>query len=241
MAKLELPTLVGGYLDYQKLNAAFVTIEEWSNTVLSRDGTIPNGMEADLDLNGHTLLNTGFSSDPDSIATLGQVDAIIQQYSSGIVTQSQETQTATAGQTVVALAGRPYAPGSNNLAVFINGVRKFVGVDYTELSPTSFQMITPLTLGQKIVITVNDFYGTVTLPTLVVTWDNVANKPDTALRWPTWTEVTDKPVLFAPAAHQHDAADITTGRLVDARRGVYVQASLPTLGAGDAGALYFWG
>jgi len=34
------------------------------------------------------------------------------------------------------------------------------------------------------------------MPSLV--WDNIVGKPDQATRWPTWTEVTDKPASFGP-------------------------------------------
>lgn len=35
-------------------------------------------------------------------------------------------------------------------------------------------------------------------------WDNVNNKPDTATRWPKYSEVTDKPLSFPPESHNHD-------------------------------------
>ncbi|PSL06536.1 tail fiber domain-containing protein [Cecembia rubra] len=36
------------------------------------------------------------------------------------------------------------------------------------------------------------------------TWSLVANKPDTATRWPSWDEVTNKPVVFNPSGHSID-------------------------------------
>lgn len=36
-----------------------------------------------------------------------------------------------------------------------------------------------------------------------VAWDNITNKPDTATRWPSWTEVTGKPSSFTPSTHTH--------------------------------------
>lgn len=57
-------------------------------------------------------------------------------------------------------------------------------------------------------------------PTLFPTsWDLVANKPETATRWPSWTEVTSKPTTFTPSAHTHSAADITSGTLPVGRGG----------------------
>src|SRR5690606_36587354 len=44
-----------------------------------------------------------------------------------------------------------------------------------------------------------------------------ARLPVYATRWPTWSEVTDKPSTFPPDAHTHSASDITSGTLSDAR------------------------
>lgn len=50
-----------------------------------------------------------------------------------------------------------------------------------------------------------------------VDWPDITSKPDTATRWPTWTEVTGKPATFAPSAHTHDAGDVFTGQFVNGR------------------------
>ena len=44
-----------------------------------------------------------------------------------------------------------------------------------------------------------------------VPWSGVQNKPETATRWPTWSEVTSKPNSFTPSAHTHAWGDITSG------------------------------
>ena len=44
-----------------------------------------------------------------------------------------------------------------------------------------------------------------------VPWTGVSDKPTTATRWPTWSEVTDKPNSFTPSAHTHAWGDITSG------------------------------
>ena len=41
-----------------------------------------------------------------------------------------------------------------------------------------------------------------------VPWTGVTNKPNTATRWPTWSEVTDKPLTFAPSAHTHTWSEV---------------------------------
>lgn len=37
------------------------------------------------------------------------------------------------------------------------------------------------------------------------TWDRIEEKPETATRWPSWSEVTNKPSTFMPATHNHDS------------------------------------
>lgn len=41
-----------------------------------------------------------------------------------------------------------------------------------------------------------------------IDWNRVTNKPDQATRWPSWSEVTDKPSAFPPSAHSHAASDL---------------------------------
>ena len=59
MAKLSLQNISAGYVSTAALNANFDAIETALENTLSRDGTTPNQMEADLDLNGHDILNAG--------------------------------------------------------------------------------------------------------------------------------------------------------------------------------------
>jgi hypothetical protein len=57
MAKLVLTDITGSYASVAALNANFALIETSLENTLSRDGTTPNTMSADLDLNSHDLLN----------------------------------------------------------------------------------------------------------------------------------------------------------------------------------------
>lgn len=40
-------------------------------------------------------------------------------------------------------------------------------------------------------------------------WSEVMAKPDEATRWPTFSEVADKPAAYPPSAHKHTLADIS--------------------------------
>jgi hypothetical protein len=241
MAKVTVASIVSGYLAAGDLNAALLTLATAFDNTVSRDGTTPNAMEADLDLNGHVLLNSGISDNPSALVSLEAMQDYVDSRASDLLIQRTQTFTATASQTDFVLTEFTYTPASGNIAVYVDGVRKFQPTDYTEESSTLIKFVVGLTVGQKVVVVQTDFIATVELPTHQHSWGQITGTPVFTTRWPTWSEVTDKPTTFTPAAHNQDANTITTGRLADARRGVFVQASAPTgLGAGDAGVLWFW-
>lgn len=239
MPKITLPTVESGYLSTEALNQAFTDIAEAFDNTLSRDGTTPNQMQADLDLNGFAIINPGGSESGDSLITRSEMEDFVTEVSSGIVLQKQEIQTSGSGQTAFTLTTFTYEPGANNLAVYVNGVRKFSPTDYTETNATTITFLAGQTLGVKVQFVSNEFLGNITLPTHTHPWSQITGAPVFTTRWPDWTEVTGKPTTFTPSTHTHSTADITTGTgLADARRGVWVQASQPT--AGRVGELWFW-
>ena len=61
MAKLTLSTIGSRYGSIDALNANFDAIEAALENTMSLDGTAPNGMEVDLDMNSHKIINL---SDP---------------------------------------------------------------------------------------------------------------------------------------------------------------------------------
>jgi len=62
MAKLTLTDIESGYLSVEAVNANNALIEAALENTLSRDGTTPNTMSADLDMNGYSLLNVTATS-----------------------------------------------------------------------------------------------------------------------------------------------------------------------------------
>lgn len=56
-------------------------------------------------------------------------------------------------------------------------------------------------------------------------WGSITGKPETATRWPTWSEVSGKPSSFPPSSHNHD--DRYPRRMAGASR-IWVQASTPS-------------
>lgn len=59
MAKINLNNIEAGYLSNTAYNANNDLIEAAFENTLSRDGTTPNQMEANIDMNGHLILNQG--------------------------------------------------------------------------------------------------------------------------------------------------------------------------------------
>lgn len=239
MSKIDLETLSSGYMDVQLLNRNFTRIEEWSDTVMSRLGEAPNQLEADLDLNGNQILNVGLTpSDPSSLVSYAAMTAYVEDRASGIVLLRRHSFTATPGQTEETLPTFTYVPGTSNLAVYADGVRLFAPTDITESGPTTVTFNTPLVGGEQVEILSTEFLGTTTLPPHQHGWGDIVGPPDTATRWPTWGEVENKPTTFPPGAHNHPASSITSGRLADARRGVYVQSGAPA--SPQTGDLWIW-
>ncbi len=60
MAKApNLPTITGQFASSELLNRAFRDIEDALENTVSLDGSIPNAMLADFDMNGFNILNAG--------------------------------------------------------------------------------------------------------------------------------------------------------------------------------------
>lgn len=67
-----LTTISTGYYSTTALNNNFDEIETAFGNTLSLDGSTPNAMEADFDLNGYNILNAGnvFTDGGSNLATL---------------------------------------------------------------------------------------------------------------------------------------------------------------------------
>lgn len=239
MAKVTLPTLAAGYLDVDTANNALQQIAAAFDNTVSRDGSTPNSMEADLDLNSNRIVNVAPGVNSNDAATLGQLTEAVDARASGVVVQRIEQQTPTNGATVLTFTTLEYEPGANNLALFKNGVRLFVPGGYAETSSTSVTLVVAANGTDVFTAVVNEFLGTVEEATGDVAWSRLINLPDFATRWPAWGEVTGKPTTFTPAAHVHATTDITSGNsFADGYRGVFVQSTTPT--ATRTGDLWFW-
>lgn len=239
MAKLTLPTLESGYLSTDALNDALQAIEAWSDTVLTRDGNAPNAMLADLDLNGYSLLNLGESDDAGALLTYSQMQAYVDGKSSGLIRQTIQSFTATAGQTVFVLTDFTYSPNTGNLAVYRNGIRQFSPTNYVETNSSTITFGAGVSLNDKIQVVSNEFLATIALPPHQHPWSQITGVPVYTTRWATFDEITNKPATYPPSVHQHATTDIVSGpSFLDQFRGVNVQATQPT--ASRVGDLWLW-
>lgn len=140
----------------QNINQNNERIQEAFDNFVSRDGTGPNQMEADFDVNGYALLNVGDPVNENDGVNLRSIRPLVQQFASEIVSEAVfgeiviDTFTATAGQTSVTLSA---PPGSiENTTTTVDGLTRRPTLDYT-LSGSTLQTLTflsPLTLNQKV-------------------------------------------------------------------------------------------
>lgn len=118
MAKLILNTIGSRYGSIDSLNDNFDAIEQALENTLSRDGTSPNAMEADLDMNNNDILNTK-NVFTNKLFINGQEVAPSSAVILPTVYSSYEF-IAFAGQTVFSIA--PYNANNSNVSVYVNGL-----------------------------------------------------------------------------------------------------------------------
>lgn len=145
MAKLILNTIGSRYGSIDSLNDNFDAIEQALENTLSRDGTSPNAMEADLDMNSNDILNAS-----DIYTQTLYINGVQVEPSNGVTAgvafQTYEF-TATAGQTTFSVS--PATPYVSSITVIVNGLQ----LSPNELNVSGTNVITPaLTLGDEVVI-----------------------------------------------------------------------------------------
>ena len=124
----------------------------FKNTYQNSAGTVLNTNPVVLDANGQCIAYGTGSYRQQVYDVYGnlvwdvQVDSPL---TSGNQTYDIEEQTftATSGQTVFTLTTMSYVPGTNNLVVFVDGLKQIVGVNYTETSSTVVTFTTGLHVG----------------------------------------------------------------------------------------------
>lgn len=140
------------------INSNSQKIEDAFANTLSRDGSGPNQMEADIDLNDHYLLNVADPVNEADGVNLRSVRPLVERFAAQIVetavfgTQIVDPFTATPGQTDFALSE---PPGSiENVSLFIDELAKLPGVDFTLTGSTLQKLVVtpPLSGGETVLI-----------------------------------------------------------------------------------------
>lgn len=163
MAKLTLNTIGSRYGSIDALNANFDAIETALENTLSRDGTLPNNMDANLDMDSNRIINMADAINNADAVTLRQVNGIIAAASTGIIASLRENFVATSGQTVFNISSFTYNPGSNNLAVYLDGVRQYPGTSYTETDNNTITFSAGLHAGALVMLISNESVDTANL------------------------------------------------------------------------------
>lgn len=153
MAKLILDDVQSNYASLATLNDNFAKIEQAIENTLSRDGSVPNQMNVELDMNGRRIINLPSATAPTEPVTFGQwsANATTVQFNG----TAKQTIIATAGQTIFTLSTITYTPGLNNLSIYVNGLKQ-VGSDYVETSTSTVTFVEALNLNDKVEFVINE-------------------------------------------------------------------------------------
>lgn len=156
MAKIDPLSDVGNLVNMASARATInqnaQRIEEAFDNTLSRDGSGPNEMHADIDLNSHKLLNVAAGEADTDAANLGQVREELARLAAGPSAAATAgvpfTVNVTEGQTDVPLPGlkTPWVPQ----AVFYNGIFQDPGA--YKLSSSGLTFTEPLPVPGRVVV-----------------------------------------------------------------------------------------
>src|SRR5690606_32480243 len=114
---------------------------------------------------------------PNSLVSLATVQSYVDSRASGIVQLRRQTSVATNGQQDVPITAFQYVPGTENLSVYVDGVRKFYPVDYDETDATHITFVTPFTGGEVLELFSTEFVGNISLPVHTHAWTDIFGAP----------------------------------------------------------------
>jgi len=121
MAKLTLSTIGSRYGSIDALNANFDAIEAALENTLSLDGTAPNGMEVNLDMNSHKIINLADPLNNGDAVTKGWLleqegNAAASAEAAALSASLAEQSAVDAANSVASLNPEAYAQKANNLS-----------------------------------------------------------------------------------------------------------------------------
>ena len=165
--KPSITTVASGYQSTTTINSNTQNLRDAFDNTLSLDGSTPNAMLADLDMNSNDIINvdklylSGLYIDGQPVAP-GTLNY------NGII---KETQTATSGQTVFNLTTMTYNPGINSLSVYVDGVYQNPST-YTENNSTRITFSAGLHVGaivDFVALSINEITGAADATTITYT------------------------------------------------------------------------
>lgn len=156
MAKLTLNTIGSRYGSIDALNDNSNLIEAALENTLSRDGTGPNNMESDLDMDSNNIINLADGINNTDAVTVKQLNGGLQGIASGNIVKLREIATATTGQTIFNLSGLTYTPASNNLSVYIQGIKQRLTSAYVETDNNTITFTEAVPVNAVVEFIVND-------------------------------------------------------------------------------------
>ena len=165
--KPSITTVASGYQSTTTINSNTQNLRDAFDNTLSLDGSTPNAMQADLDMNSNDIINvdklylSGLYLDglPVSPGTLNY---------NGVI---KETQIAISGQTIFNLTVMTYNPGINSLSVYVDGVYQNPST-YTETNSTRITFSAGLHVGaivDFVALSINEITGAADASSLTYT------------------------------------------------------------------------
>ena len=201
--KLNLTSISGGYFTQTQLNENFAAIEDAVDNTVSRDGSIPNQMEADLDMNSNDILNVN-NIYTDNLILGGSATL------PALVSRSQETQTPGAG--ILTLTVNEYYVGNDSITIHVDGLKQVIDIDYIEVGSvgdisTSVTFTSPFAGTETVDIVVDATYqkGECSANPAIVNWISLADyicdglDADTALSTALSDCCSNNRALYIPA------------------------------------------
>jgi uncharacterized membrane protein len=156
MAKLTLNNITSGYASTSATNTNNDLVVAALENTLSRDGTGPNTLGANIDMNSHKVINTSPGTQANDGVNYKQMVNTIQSASDGKIVQLSEEQVATSNQTVFTLGLITYFIQANNISIYLNGIRQSNVIDYVETSGSVITFHVGLTSGDRVSFFVNE-------------------------------------------------------------------------------------
>jgi parallel beta-helix repeat protein len=147
--KPDITTIASGYYSRQALNTNFENLQNGFDNTLSLDGSTPNSMGADLDMNSNDILNAGTVNT--SILKLDGTIVAAGDLSATGATLASDSHTGNGSTTAFSMSYDPFI--KDNTQVYIDGVYQEKSTYSISGTTLTFSEAPPLNAGIEIVVT----------------------------------------------------------------------------------------